>query len=134
MGLVIDTSAVIQLERKQLALPTALGSEPVILPAIVWAELLIGVRLAKTPQAAAQRRTQLEQLRATMSFSEVTADIAEHYADIYAELRRAGKVIPQNDMMIAATARKFDYGVLVGANDEAHFRQVNGLRVETLPT
>ena len=32
MGLVIDTSAVIQLERKQLALPTALANEPVILP------------------------------------------------------------------------------------------------------
>lgn len=72
MGLVIDTSAVIQLERKQLALPPALEIEPVILSAVVWAELLIGVRLASTPQAAAQRRAQLEQLRRTMSFSEVT--------------------------------------------------------------
>ena len=133
MGLVIDTSAVIQLERKQSALPAALGNEPVILPVIVWAELLIGVRLAGTPQAVSQRRNQLEKLRTTMSFSEMTPAIAEHHADIYVGLRRSGKTIPQNDLIVAATARHFGYGVLVGPNDESHFRQVSGLRVEVLP-
>ena len=59
MGLVVDTSAVVAIERGQLGLDEALsavGDEAVALPAIVYAELLAGVRLADTAARAAARR------------------------------------------------------------------------------
>ena len=49
-----------------------------------------------------------------------------------AELHRAGALIPQNDMQVAATARSLNFGVLVGPQDEGHFRRVNGLEVRVL--
>lgn len=135
MGLILDTSALVELERNQaLGLKAnALASELVYMPSIVWAEALIGVRLAGTPVKAAQRRARLELIRSMVALKPFTPDYAEYYADIYAELKIAGTPIPQNDMMVAATARAMNLPVLVSAKDEIHFRLVKGLVVEVLP-
>jgi predicted nucleic acid-binding protein len=133
MGLVIDTSALIAWERSGRAASSSLPmDEEVIVPAIVWAEALIGVRLADSAERAARRRARLEQLRLLIPIESFTPEIAESYADIYAELNKAGGLIPQNDMAVAATARSKQFGVLIGLQDEAHFRRVAGLRLVTL--
>lgn len=133
MGLVIDTSALIAQERLGIAPECALRSdEPVVIPAIVWAEALVGVRLAKDPGQAARRRARLERLRLVVPIEPFTADIAEHYADLCAELSALGNPIPQNDLSVAATARSLGFGVLVGPTGEAHFGAVPCLRVERL--
>lgn len=51
---------------------------------------------------------------------------------IFSELSRAGRLIPQNDIAVAATARAIVFGLLVGPADEAHFLQVSGLDVRVL--
>jgi len=112
--------------------PTVSPNEPIALPAVVWAEALIGVRMADSAIRAAQRRSRLEALRRMMEIQPFTADIAEHYADIYAELTRAGAMIPQNDIAVAATARSLGFGVLVGPKDEIHFRKITNLTVQVL--
>jgi predicted nucleic acid-binding protein len=61
-----------------------------------------------------------------------TAETAEHHADIFAELTQNGTMIPQNDIAVAATARCLGCGVLVGPQDEAHFRRIAGLNVRLL--
>ena len=131
MGIVIDTSALVELERALAAdLPRGLpASEVAVIPAIVWAEALIGVRLAGSPLRAARRRAHLESLRSAIDVEPFTPEIAEHYADIYAELAARGTPIPQNDMAVAATCRHLGWAVLVGPKDEEHFRQVAGLEV-----
>jgi tRNA(fMet)-specific endonuclease VapC len=135
MGLVIDTSALVALERSGEDPGTAQGrvaDEPVVLPAIVYAELLSGVDLADTPARAASRRAKVDALVArvpVVSFGPVTA---ERWAEAFTALRRAGTTIPSNDLVVAATALELDFGVLVGPDDEAHFRRVEGLRVERL--
>ncbi len=134
MGLVIDTSAIVHLDRSKLdpgKLPFA--QEPLVLPSIVWAELLIGVRLASTPELAAARRGLLEKIRLSTALEPFSVDAAERYADLYAHLRKAGTPIPQNDLQVAAIALTLDFGVLVGPSDETHFRLIPNLRVETLP-
>lgn len=134
MGLVLDTSALVELERL-LALQSVGDlpwDEEVILPAIVWAEALFGVRLADTPLRAAQRRARLEGLRLRLAIEPFSAEIAEHYADIFAELMQSGEMIPQNDIAVAATARAAGFGVLAGPKDEKHFRRVSGLSVQVL--
>lgn len=134
MAVVLDTSALIELERL-LHLeqpPLALRDEPVVIPAIVWAEALIGARLAGSAQRAARRRAHLEAIRLQTEIEAFTPEIAEHYADIYAELWQAGRLIPQNDIAVAATCRSLGCGVLVGPNDEGHFRRVAGLEVQVI--
>jgi predicted nucleic acid-binding protein len=112
--------------------PNVALDEPIALPAVVWAEALIGVRMADTAIRAAQRRSRLEALRRMLEMQPFTSDIAEHYTDIYAELAQAGAMIPQNDIAVAATARSLRFGVLVGPKDEVHFRKVAGLDVRVL--
>jgi predicted nucleic acid-binding protein len=134
MGLILDTSAVIAWERSvsaghstDLARDTELA-----MPAIVWAEALTSVRFARTAIQAAQRRARLETLRHLMGVEPFTPAMAEHYADIFAELSSKGRLIPQNDIAVAATARCLSSGVLVAPSDETHFRKIAGLDVRVL--
>lgn len=134
MGLILDTSALVAWERAQRAGKTILmdASEELVLPAVVWAEALAGVRLADSATRAARRMAWLESLRRVMGIEPFTAETAEHYADIFAELTQIGTMIPANDIAVAATARCLGCGVLVGPQDEAHFRRIVALDVRVL--
>jgi tRNA(fMet)-specific endonuclease VapC len=136
MGLILDTSALVAWERAQEEGREGLldGRENLVMPAVVWAEALAGVRLADSARWAARRLARLEALRRLMGVEPFTAEMAEHHADIFAELTHDGTMIPQNDIMVAATARHLGCGVLVGPKDEARFRRVGGLAVIVLTT
>jgi predicted nucleic acid-binding protein len=133
VGLVIDTSALVDLERRGANWDDGLGAaldEAAALPAIVWAELLVGVHRAHAPQRASSRRAKIEALASRIPIAPFGPKTAEHWAKLFSELSRAGRLIPQNDMAVAATARELGFGVLVGSNGEAHVRSVPGLRVQ----
>jgi predicted nucleic acid-binding protein len=134
MGLILDTSAIVAWERALDAdrAVSLAGDEELVLPAVVWAEALAGVRLADSAARAARRMARLEALRRLMGVEPFTAETAEHHADIFAELSQGGMMIPQNDIAVAATARCLGFGVLVGSKDEAHFRRIAGLEVRVL--
>ena len=134
MGLIIDTSALIEIERALAAgnEPVADADEPVVIPAIVWAEGMVGVNLAGDEAVSRARRSRLEAVGAKAPVVPFTLQTAEHYASIFAELHAKGRLIPANDIAVAATARELGFGVLVGPQDEAHFRRVEGLRVTTM--
>ncbi len=135
MGLVIDTSALIAVERAGEDWQTALGprgEEEAVIPAIVCAELLVGVRLADTPTRAATRRARIDALLTRLPVVDFTRETADRWADLFATLHRAGTPIPANDLAVAATAIQLGFGVLLGPRDERHFRRVPGLRCETV--
>jgi len=133
VGLVIDTSALMAVERSERALEEALsdlGEETVTLPATVYAELLAGVQLADTSARAVARRAKIDALTKRVPVVAFGPAAAEHWAEVFAALQRAGTPIPANDLTVAATALELGFGVLVGPRGEAHFRRVAGLRVE----
>ena len=133
MGLVIDTSALVALERAGQDWGMALGQladERVAVPAIVYAELLVGVQFADTPTRAAHRRARVEALTARCPVVEFDSAVAERWADLFAMLSRGGKMIPANDLVVAATALQLGFGVLIGPDNERHFRRIKGLRCE----
>lgn len=135
MGLVVDTSALIAFERVDATFERMLdehGSDVIALPAIVLAELLVGARLLGRGQRADRKRSGIDQLLARVPLVDFGRDIAERWAELVAELRRRGELIPANDVQVAATALHLGFGVLVGDRDEAHFRRVPGLRVEVV--
>jgi predicted nucleic acid-binding protein len=134
MGLILDTSAIVAWERaldagKSISLD---AGEELLLPAVVWAEALAGVRLADSAPRAARRMARLEAIRRLTGIEPFTAETAEHHADIFAELTKGGNLIPQNDIAVAATARSLCCGVLVGPKDEVHFRRIADLEVKVL--
>lgn len=136
MGLVVDTSAVVDLERAKRPLGDGLdelGQEPAALPAIVLAELLAGVALATTAAHATARRGRIEAVRARAPVVEFSAAMAERWAELRAALVRSGSSVPSSDLCVAATALVLGWDVLVGRRDESHFRRVPGLGVRTLP-
>jgi predicted nucleic acid-binding protein len=135
MGLVIDTSAVVAVERAGAEWSQLIGSyaeEEIALPVIVYAELLVGALMADTPQRARQRRIGLEALSNTTGVLDFSQAVAEEWAVLFNELTRKGRMIPSNDLAVAATALHLGYGVLVGPAYESHFKRVENLRVEVL--
>jgi predicted nucleic acid-binding protein len=131
VGLVLDTSALIALERSNASLEEALGdaaSEPAVTPAIVYAELQVGVLLADTRSRAASRRARIEALVSRCPIVEFDRAIAERWAGLFAELSRGRHLIPANDLAVAATALHLDFDVLAGPDGEEHFARVGGLR------
>lgn len=132
MGLVIDTSAVIDLQRSLVPAVDVLkrySDEALVIPTIVVAESLVGSRLAKGKRRRELVRQSVDELLATARPVDFDLEIAHTWIDLFASLERRGMRIPSNDLIVAATAMHLEYGVLVGARDEAHFRRVRGLRV-----
>lgn len=135
MGLLIDTSAVVALERGATsweAVLAGLGDEPVAVPAIVYAELLAGVQLADTPARAEARKAKIQAVVTRAPIIEFEAGAAAQWAAVFAHLHQARSLIPANDLAVAATALHLGFGVIVGPTDEDHFRRVPKLRVEVL--
>jgi predicted nucleic acid-binding protein len=132
MGLVIDTSAFVAFERASMAwegLVAEHGGEPVAVPAIVYGELLVGVTLARGRVQGARRRLRIDALVTATGIVEFDEAIAREWAELFRIMSRRGHMIPSNDLAVAATARHLGYGVLVGPDDDRHFRQVPRLRV-----
>lgn len=130
MGLIIDTSAVVEIERKKLDwshLISRAGNEQVFLPAIVWGELLAGVHLASTVERALQRRKRLEQIRSQLIILPFNSEIAEVWAELFSEMQKKGTPLSANDLCVISTARFHRYKILISSNDEAHFRRVTNV-------
>ena len=135
MGLALDTSALIALERSEGSFEDGLGtmgSEGAVVPAVVYAELMVGVHLADTESRATERRARIEAIVARCPIVDFDRSVADRWADLFAELSRRGQLIPANDLAVAATALSLDFGVLVGPEGEEHFRRIEGLRCRVL--
>jgi len=143
MGVVVDTSALVAAERQGEPGATSqpegwtrllgrLAGEAAVLPAAVYAELLVGVQLADGPTRAAARRARIDTLAVRIPIVDFDAPIAEEWARLFANLSRSGRLMPANDLAVAATATHLGFPVLVGPSDEHHFRAVDGLSVEVL--
>jgi tRNA(fMet)-specific endonuclease VapC len=95
------------------------------LSVVAYAELAFGeVVSARREEAAAYLAALLE----TLQVLPLPLDAARRYAEIRAELQRAGRPIGSNDLWVAAHALAEDLTLVT--NNEREFRRVPGLRVE----
>lgn len=123
-ALVLDTNAYSRfLSGAPKAVATLRDADEIHLPLIVLAELLAGFA------AGTRAQKNREELRRFMSSPRVhvlnpNEKTAQHYADVYSELRRLGIPIPTNDLWIAALARQNRLPLF---SFDAHFAAVPGL-------
>lgn len=130
MAVLIDTSVLIDAERRGHPLNEAIGKRDRAISVITTSELLHGVHRAPSGAARAQRAAFVEHLLAAIDPLPVTTAVARAHAEIWAELERAGNLIGAHDLWIAATA--LSHGMDVATTNARDFKRVPGLTVTPL--
>ncbi len=126
MGIVLDSSILIALERRGGRVPPSWFSQEVGVAAVTAAELLAGVHRADSVHRAA-RAAFVEGILAVLPALPFGLTEARIYAQIEAELARRGTLIDRADLEIAATV--FARGWSVATLNTEDFRRVRGLEV-----
>jgi tRNA(fMet)-specific endonuclease VapC len=134
LGLVLDSSVVIDAERKKQsvadfieAILAAHGAVDLSLSPITVAELVHGIYRAKTPEASQRRREYIEELVSLIPVHPVTNRTAWLLGKIEGQEADKGNVLPFNDLMIAVAAIEQGYSVLTV--NLRHFQRVPDLAV-----
>ena len=113
---VLDTSVFIADEQGRGLATDRLPDEAAI-SVVTLAELSIGVHLAETDSARAQRLRTLQAAQATYAALPVDEDVAAAFAELVATARRTGRRPRVQDTWIAATARAHQVAVFTKDSD-----------------
>lgn len=128
MGILIDTSVFVAIERGQLdATALAASAEPVAMAAISASELLHGMHRLKSAVARTRAERFVERILASVPVVSFDLAVARVHARLDAELSAAGTAVGDADLTIAATAVWLDYKV--ATRDLRSFPKVKGLEV-----
>jgi tRNA(fMet)-specific endonuclease VapC len=130
VAILIDTTVLIDAERRGDALDQAIGDEERAISAITVSELLHGVHRAANERRRVRREALVEYLLASLEALPVTTAVARTHARLWAHLERKGEPIGAHDLWIAATAVTHGMGLATSNIDE--FRRVSGLTVVSL--
>lgn len=123
--LALDTNAVIayRADVSEVVTPTE-AAERVFLPLPVLGEALYGAKASGRP---AENLLAVHAFADTCTILEPDVQTAEVYADVRAELKAAGRPIPENDLWIAALCVQWEMPLLTR---DRHFEWVAALAVQ----
>ena len=121
--MILDTNALSAIADNELAAVRIFSHAATIeLPVIVLGEYRFGI-------AQSRRRNEYEkwlgELIAATRVLQVDEESSGHYAQIRAELKKAGLPIPSNDLWIAALSRQHRLPLM---SQDQHFDTVRGVR------
>lgn len=131
MALIVDTSVIIEAERRRLSISAIVDlvppAEVLAAPAMVIAELLVGIHLAEPLARRIERQRFVDQILERFLVLDFNLAIASVYSELWAGLRRTGNMISPHDLMIGATAVHYDYEVLT--QNRRDFDRIPGVRI-----
>lgn len=130
MGVVVDTSALILIERRGgdvAELAAIAARENARIASITISELLVGAHRAAHSAQRLHRESFVAALLDFMTVEPFDEPIARVHAALVAELSSRGQLIGPYDMLIAATAIALNYAVLT--HNARDFERVPGLVV-----
>jgi tRNA(fMet)-specific endonuclease VapC len=130
LAVLIDTSVLVNVERRGLSLERALGERERAISVITASELLHGVHRATDDHVRTRRQAFVEHLISSIEPLPITTPVARSHAEIWAGLERNGEAIGAHDMWIAATA--LSHGMGVATANAIEFERVPGLAVIAL--
>jgi tRNA(fMet)-specific endonuclease VapC len=120
--LLLDTSVVVDFFAGDATAARVIDTaEEVFLSSIALGELFYGAYRSSQREA---NIAQVEAFLTTVTLLACDGETARHYGEIKNALRTVGRPLPENDVWIAATARR--HGLTLGTRD-AHFREIAGL-------
>jgi tRNA(fMet)-specific endonuclease VapC len=126
---ILDTNICIYIIKKQPASVLArfeqLQVGEVAMSLVTFGELEYGALRSQNVAKSSQILNDITRFIPVLSMEQ---SVAEHYADIRADLAAKGKPIGNNDLWIAAHARSLD-AILV-SNNLKEFERVDGLKLE----
>jgi tRNA(fMet)-specific endonuclease VapC len=132
MKYLLDTNHCSYIQQQHPEVITHLRSLPpnteIVTSVITQGELLAGIEFINDESRKNTLKHLYEDILAvTTDILEIDSQVAQAYAEIFADLRRHGTPIPTNDLWIAAIAKA--HHLILVTNDD-HFRHVNGLQRE----
>jgi predicted nucleic acid-binding protein len=122
---ILDTSVFIADEQSRPLLTDRLPDEAAV-SVVTVAELELGVHMAVTEEARAERLSTMRALNATYVAVAIDEAVASAFAELVAGARRAGRRLRVQDAWIAATAKAYAAAVYT---QNADFDGLPGLDV-----
>ncbi|HUJ51885.1 MAG TPA: PIN domain-containing protein [Bryobacteraceae bacterium] len=137
MGLILDSSVLIQAERKSETVAQLLkqvvnltGNQETALSAIALVELAHGIHRPNTVTVRKRRELFVQELLADVPVYPFTQQIALLAGQVDAEQQKQGTKIPFQDLLIGATALHLGYAIVTG--NPRHFQMIPKLSVKML--
>jgi tRNA(fMet)-specific endonuclease VapC len=123
----VDTDIVISFlngRAETLSLMRNLQPDGLSLSVVTYGEVIEGIIYGREPIS---RRERFEHFLMGVDLVELPIGVMERFAQIRGELRSKGQVIPDMDLLIAATAVEF--GLILVTRNRRHFDRVPGLQL-----
>lgn len=133
MGIILDTSVLIEAERGRLNVEGLIDgrqNEHFGLSVITVAELLHGVHRADSRKRRLRRSAYVEKVIELFPVYPFDLGAARIYAEIWANLLGRGSQVGAHDLLIASTALSLGFSVVTF--NKRHFDRIEGLDVEIL--
>jgi len=127
MAVLIDTSVLVDAERRGTRLEAVAGGEDRAISVVTASELLHGVHRAVDATVRMRRLAWVERVLARLDPLPIGLHVARAHAEIWARLEADGALIGAHDLWIAATA--LAHGMRVATVNARHFERVPGLEV-----
>ncbi len=127
VGVLIDTSVLIDAERDNKVLDQLPQDARHTISVITVSELLHGVHRALPDHVRIRRQVVVEALLGAIEQLPITSRIARLHAQIWAELQSRGEIIGAHDLWIAATA--VAHGLVLATANAGEFERVGALEL-----
>ncbi len=127
MGILIDSSVLIRMEREQTWLKGLDPTEELFISVITASELLHGVFRASETKIRQRRSAFVEGILQNIPILEIDLRVARAHAMLWAELAKSGKMIGLHDSWIAATCIAFGHSLT--SYNRKEFERVPGLKM-----
>ena len=133
MGIILDTSVLVEAERQELVIDKFTDNreeELFGLSVISVAELLHGVHRADSTKRRLKRSAYVEKVIELFPVYSFEISTARIYSELWADLSRKGIQIGAHDLIIGSTA--LSLGFSIATFNLRHFERIEGLKVERL--
>ena len=133
MGVVLDTSVLIEAERRGFEIDkfTENREDEIFgLSVITVAELLHGVHRADSTKRRLKRSAYVEKVIELFPIYVFEISIARIYAELWSDLSKKGLQVGAHDLIIGSTALSLGFSVVT--NNIRHFERIEGLKIEIL--
>ena len=133
MGVILDTSVLIEAERRESEIQQFAESraeEVFGLSVISVAELLHGVHRADSIKRRLKRSAFVEKVIELFPIYNFEISIARIYAELWSDMSKRGIQIGAHDLIIGSTALSLGFSVVTF--NKRHFERIEGLKIETL--